>query len=127
MCYQNTIQNDARITNNDDIQSCETSRKQNYSIPTTSTPNHHAQYINTTSASILNLHTHTILPPVGKEYMCFQKDGKTVQAVRCIRSRIMNKLIDYIILIDTFEQQFVLLEGMLQSRHLKDHVQLRTP
>ena len=35
----------------------------------------------------------------------------------------MTKVIDYIILIDTFEQQFVLLEGMLQSRHLKDHVQ----
>ena len=31
---KNTIQNDATITNNDDIQSCETAKKQNYSIPT---------------------------------------------------------------------------------------------
>ena len=54
------------ITYNDDVQSCETSRKQDYSIPTTSTPNHHTQRFDTTSASILNLHTPTILPPVGK-------------------------------------------------------------
>ena len=69
-------------------------RKQetNHSIPTTSTPNHHAQRIATTSTSILNLHTPTILPPVGKEYICFQKDGKTSQANRCIKSRIMTKL-----------------------------------
>ena len=38
---QNTIQNDATITNNDEIQSFETSKKQNYSIPTISTPKHH--------------------------------------------------------------------------------------
>ena len=63
---QNTIQNDVSITNNDDIQSCEKAGKQSYSIPTTSTPNHHAQRIATTSASILNLHTPMILPPVGK-------------------------------------------------------------
>ena len=63
---QNTIHNDASITNNDDIQSCETARKQNYSIPKFSTPNHHTQRIATTSSSILNLNTPTILPPVGK-------------------------------------------------------------
>ena len=62
---QNTIQNDTTITNNDDIQSCETPKK-NYSIPTISTPDHHSQRIDTTSLSILNLHTPMILPPVGK-------------------------------------------------------------
>ena len=46
--YQNTIHNDATITNNDDIQSCETARKINYSIPTISTPNHHKPRIATT-------------------------------------------------------------------------------
>ena len=66
LCSQNSIQNDVIITNNDDIQACETSRKQNYRIPTSSTPNHHAQRIATTSASMLNLHTTTVLPPVGK-------------------------------------------------------------
>ena len=63
---QNTIQNDASITNNDVIQSYETERKQNHSIPTISTPNHYTQCIATTSTSILNLNTPTILPPVGK-------------------------------------------------------------
>ena len=45
---QDTIKNDATITNNDVIQSCETARKQIYSIPTTSTPNNNAQHIATT-------------------------------------------------------------------------------
>ena len=66
LCSQNNIQNDVRITNNDNIQSCETERKQNCKIPTASTPNHHAQRIANTFASILNLHTPTILPPIGK-------------------------------------------------------------
>ena len=57
----------------------------NYRIPTNSTPNHHAQRISATSANMLNLHTDTKLTPVGKEYMCFQNDGKTTQAARCIK------------------------------------------
>ena len=35
----------------------------------------------------------------------------------------MNKVIDYVLLIDTFEQQCVVLKGMLKSPRLKDHVQ----
>ena len=96
LCSQNTIQNDVSITNNDNIQPCEAPRKQDYGIKTTSTPNHHSQCISTTSASILNLHTPTILPPIDKYYKCFQKDGKTSQATRCIKSRIMTKVIDYV-------------------------------
>ena len=60
---------------------------------------------------------------VGKEYMCFQKDGKTAQAARCIKSRIMTKVIDYVISINTFKQQCVVLKGMLESPRLKDQVQ----
>ena len=56
-----------------------------YSIPTLSTPNHHTQHIAATSSIILNLNTPTILPPIGKEYICFQKDGKYAQANRCIK------------------------------------------
>ena len=62
----NIIHNDVNITNNDDVQYFETEGKNNYSIPTTSIPNHHTQLFDTTSESILNLHTPTILPPVGK-------------------------------------------------------------
>ena len=82
---QNTIQNDATITNNEDIQSCETAKKRNYSIPIISTPNHHTQRLATTLSIILNLNTPMILPPVSKEYICFLKYGKTAQAARCIK------------------------------------------
>ena len=54
-CSQNNIQNDLDITNNDDIHSHETQKKQNDIIPTTSTPNHHAQRICAISVSLLNL------------------------------------------------------------------------
>ena len=50
-CSKHFIQNGLSIINNDDIQSCETQRKQNFSIPTTSTPNHHAQSIANTSVN----------------------------------------------------------------------------
>ena len=63
-----------------------------------------------------------ILPLVGKEYMCFMREGKSDQANRCIKSRTMTKVIDYVLSIDTFEQQCVVLKGMLQSPRLKDHV-----
>ena len=51
------------------------------------------------------------------------KEGKSDQAARCIKSRIMNKLIDYVLSIDTFKQQHVMLKGMLQSPRLKYHLQ----
>ena len=54
--------------------------------------------------------------------MCFQKDGKTAQADRCIKSRIMTKVIDSVILIDTFEQQCVVVKVMLQSPRLEYHM-----
>ena len=78
-----------------------------YSIPPNLTTNHHAQHISAMSVSLLNLHPTTKFPPVGKEYMCFQKDVKTSQAAKCIKYRIMTNFIDYIFLIDTFEEQCV--------------------
>ena len=50
------------------------------------------------------------------------KEGKSDQAARCIRSRIMTKVIDSVLSIDKFEQKFVVLKGMLQSPRMKDHV-----
>ena len=55
--------------------------------------------------------------------MCFQKDDKTARADRCIKSRIITKVIDYVLWIDTFEKQRVVLKGMLQSPRLKYYVQ----
>ena len=54
--------------------------------------------------------------------MCFQKDSKTAQAARCIKSSIMTKVIDCVLLIDAFKQQCVVLKVMFQSPRLKYHV-----
>ena len=35
----------------------------------------------------------------------------------------MNKVVDYILSIDTFEQQCAVLKGMLQSLRLKHHIE----
>ena len=51
------------------------------------------------------------------------KEGKSDQAVRCIKSKIMTKVVDSILSINIFKQQFVLLKGMFQSLRLKYHVQ----
>ena len=55
--------------------------------------------------------------------MYFQRDGKTTQDARFIKSRKIDKVIDSVISIDTFEQQCVVLKGVLQSPRLKYHVQ----
>ena len=104
---KNTIQNDLNIANNDNIQSCKTQRKQHYSIPTTSTPNHHAQRISATSVILLNLHTTTKLLLVGKEYMFFQNDGKTAQESKCVKTMIMTNVIDSVISINILEQKLL--------------------
>ena len=52
-----------------------------------------------------------------------QNDDETSQIARCIKSGVMTKVIDYILLIDTFEQQYVVLKGMLKPPRLKDHMQ----
>ena len=52
------------------------------------------------------------------------KKDKTDQAARCIKSRMMTKVNYYVISIDKFEQQCVVLKGMFQSPRLKDKVQI---
>ena len=54
--------------------------------------------------------------------MCFHIDGKYAQTLKCVKSRIMTKVIDCVISIDNFEQQCVVLKGVLQSPRIKDHV-----
>ena len=43
------------------------------------------------------------LPPIGKEYLCFQVDKKYPHADQCVKSRLLNKVIDSILSINTFE------------------------
>ena len=56
--------------------------------------------------------------------MCFQIDGKSSQAVKCVKSRMTTKVIDCVLSIDKFEQKRVVLKGMLQSQRLKDPVNI---
>ena len=48
--------------------------------------------------------------------------AKNAQDSRCTKSRIMTKVIDYVLSIDKFEQQCVVIKGMLKSPRLKYHV-----
>ena len=50
----------------------------------------------------VRLHTRTKLTPVGKEYLCFQINSKSPRADQCVKTRILNKAIGYILYIDTF-------------------------
>ena len=52
--------------------------------------------------------------------MCFHIDGKSDQADKCVKSRILTKVIDCVISIDTPEKHSML-KGMLQSPRLKYH------
>ena len=58
---------------------------------------------------------------MGKEYICFQIEGKSAQAAKCVKTRIMTKVVDFVLSINTFEQQCVVLKSMLQSTHLQYH------
>ena len=71
--------------------------------------------------ALVELHTTNKLRPDGKEYLCFQIHGRSSHAAQCVKSRILNKAIDYILSIETFEQQCVVSKGMLQSSRLEYH------
>ena len=62
----------------------------------------------------VELHKTKQLPPDGKQYLCFQINGRSSNTAQCFKSRIMNKAIDYILSIETFEKQYVVIKGMLQ-------------
>ena len=64
----------------------------------------------------------TQLPPLGKEYLCFQLDNKSPHAAQCVKSRVLNKFIDSILYINTFEQKCVVIKCMLQSSRLEDNM-----
>ena len=69
----------------------------------------------------VELHTKK-LPPTGKEYFCFHIHGRSSHAAQCVKSLIINKAVDYILSVDTFEQHCVLIKCMLQSPRLEDHM-----
>ena len=52
----------------------------------------------------------------------FHIDGKPDHAAKCVKSSIITKVIDFVISINKFEQQCVVLKGMLQSPRIKYHM-----
>ena len=53
---------------------------------------------------------------------CFHIKGKISQSDMCVKSRIMTRVIDFILFIDTFEQKCAILKGVLQLPRLKYHM-----
>ena len=105
-------QKNNKISNTYDVYSCVTPQKQNYSVYSTPTLTHSTPLNATLPIASFKLNTTTEVPPADKEYLCFRNNGKSSHASQCVRSRIMNKSIYYIIPINTFEQQCVVIKGM---------------
>ena len=78
-----SIQNKVNISNTDDIQSCVTPRKQNTSVQDTTTPPRLTPLITNLPLLPVELPKTTHLPPLGKEYLCFQVDNKSPHAAQC--------------------------------------------
>ena len=68
-------------------------RGRNDSVQATSTPTHFTSLNATLPIPYIKLHTTTKLSPAGKEYLCFQINGKSSQATKCLKSRIITKVI----------------------------------
>ena len=49
-------------------------------------------------------------------------DKKYPHGAQCVKSRVLNKVIDPILSIDKFDQQCVVIKCMLQSSRLEDHM-----
>ena len=113
-----SIQNTVDISNTYDINSCETPRKQNIIVQATSTPPRLTPLITNLPLLPADIPKTTHLPPLGKEYFCFQVDNKSPHADQCIKSTVLNKVIDSILSINSFEQQCVVIKCLLQSSRL---------
>ena len=116
------IQNRSEILNTDDINSCVTTQKHNISVQVASTSHHLTPLITTLPLAPVELTKTMELPPVGKEYLCFHVNSKSPHVSQCVKSRVLNKFIDSILSIDTFEHQCVVIKFMLQSSRIEDHM-----
>ena len=97
------------ISNIDDIHSCVTPKRHNISVPATSTPPRLTPLITTLPILPAELPKTTQLPPLGKEYLCFQVDKKCPRAAQCVESRVLKKVLGSILSINTFELQCVVI------------------
>ena len=117
-----SIQKRVNTSNTDNIHSFVTPRKQNISVQATYTSPHLTPLITTLPLLPVELPKTTHLPSLGKEYLSFQVDNKYPHAAQCVKSRVLNKVIDSILSINTFEKQCLVIKYMLQSSRLEDHM-----
>ena len=117
-----SIQNTVNISNTYDTHSCVTPQKNNISVQATYTPPRLTPLNTTLPFLPVELPKTTHLHPLGKEYLCFQVDKKSPHAAQCVKYRVLNKVIDSILSINTFEQKCVVIKCMLQSSRLEDHM-----
>ena len=103
-------QDKVNISNIDDIHSCVTPKRHNISVHATSTPPLLTPLITTLSILPVESPKTTQLPPLGKEYLCFQVDNKSPHAAQCVKSRVLKKVIYSILSINKFEQHFVVIK-----------------
>ena len=96
--------------------------KNNYIVQDTYTTTRLTPLNTTLHIAPVELQNTKQLPLAGQEYLCFQINGRSSHASQCVKSRIINKAIYSILSIDTFEQQCVVIKGMLQSPRLEDHM-----
>ena len=80
-------QDKVNISNTDDIHSCVTPKIHNISVQTTYIPPRLTPLITTLPILPVELPKTTQLPPLGKEYLCFQVDNKYPHAAQCVKSR----------------------------------------
>ena len=78
------IQNMTDITNTYDIHSCVTPWKQNISVQAPSTPPQLTPWTTTLPIVPVELPKTMELPPVSKEYLCFQVNRKYPHADQCV-------------------------------------------
>ena len=75
-------QDKVNISNIDDIHSCVTPKRRNISVQATSTPLRLTALITTLPILPVELPKTTQLPPLGKEYLCFQVDINLLMLLR---------------------------------------------
>ena len=61
--------------------------KKNYSVQAKSTTTRLKPSNATLTIAPVELHTTKKLPPAGKEYLCFQINGRSFHAAQCVKSR----------------------------------------
>ena len=84
-------QDKVKISNTDDIYSCVTPKRHNISVQATSTPPRLTPLITTLPLLPVELPRTTYLPPLGKEYLCFQVDNKSPHAAQCVKSIVLKR------------------------------------